>query len=140
MTFGRARMICYNCDETGHIYKNYCAPIHVGHKTTTQEQQDPLKTLTKGEARKNGRCFNCGNRGYRAKDCKEPKVRRRRGKICYNCGKSGHLVRDCRAPGEGKYKTPGQGQTEQTDSDATTSKVTKTGEGEQSPIKGARLF
>jgi hypothetical protein len=66
-----------------------------------------------------GRCYNCGEDGHKATDCKKPnrkgnnnrsqkskKYGKKTSKKCHNCGKPGHLAYDCWEKEENKNIRP----------------------------------
>nr|VDD47897.1 unnamed protein product [Brassica oleracea] len=56
----------------------------------------PLKkkeASSRGRSVRGGSCYNCGDAGHLAKDCRDGGERGAYG--CYTCGDAGHLARDC---------------------------------------------
>ncbi|KAF3529975.1 hypothetical protein DY000_02036458 [Brassica cretica] len=54
----------------------------------------PLKkkeASSRGRSGRGGSCYNCGDAGHLAKDCRDGGERG----ACYTCGDTGHLARDC---------------------------------------------
>ncbi|CAN6917958.1 unnamed protein product [Brassica oleracea] len=68
----------------------------------------PLKKKEAGSRGRSGRggsCYNCGDAGHLAKDCRDGGERG----ACYTCGDTGHLARDCVKKSGGERVSGGGG-------------------------------
>ena len=84
--------LCFNCNQPGHLKKD--CPQR-GNSNQVQLQFPRLNIGTT--------CFQCGNFGHRAADCRTDVS-----KICSYCEKKGHLEGDCRMKRtHGRYASAG---------------------------------
>ena len=75
-----------------------------------QQRGPPPQASAVTAERNNDGCFNCGEHGHIARNCRAPKNHRRMDVICNTCGRRGHVSKDCRTLQGGQYGQPMQGQ------------------------------
>jgi len=64
--------------------------------SSRKEDSENSTAMISPTYKRNECCWNCGQRGHRKTDCKQPFK-----KFCSTCGKTGVLTRDCHPPGNG---------------------------------------
>jgi len=65
--------------------------------SSRKEDNESITAMISPTYKRNECCWNCGQRGHRKTDCKQPFK-----KFCSTCGKTGVLTRDCHPPGNGQ--------------------------------------
>jgi len=65
--------------------------------SSRKEDSESSTAMISPTYKRNECCWNCGQRGHRKADCRQPFK-----KFCSNCGKTGVLTRECHPPGNGQ--------------------------------------